>query len=87
MRIRMEKTMNDLDARGSRGNQESEMKKQRCEMCRFCIKTDVPQSPTVKFYSCHRHTPSPYLARAVAVWPSVQKDDWCGEFQKSEEEK
>ena len=50
-----------------------------CELCRYCLVHDVPQSPSVKLYTCNKLPPVEHNGKAI--WPVVAKDDWCGEFK------
>jgi len=50
-----------------------------CENCRFFDGT----VPDLGF--CHRHAPRVGVADTLFCWPTVQFDDWCGDFQTSKE--
>lgn len=46
-----------------------------CSACRFANRND-DQS-----YCCRRRHPDRETGTDIGVWPVVNPDDWCGEFQ------
>lgn len=50
-------------------------KKTRCETCRF-YDADRGLSFSGK---CRRN--APLVTTAISVWPRVDNDDWCGEYE------
>jgi hypothetical protein len=65
---------------------------QQWPICRDCKFYYDPSSRTGE---CHRHAPSPLLfshedkepLRTEVMWPLVHEQEWCGDFQKLEDEK
>jgi hypothetical protein len=60
---------------------------ERCEKCKF--KSAVPNSPN---FECRRHPATVHLIpvsqsgnrmgfQAMSTWPTVQPDQWCGEWK------
>ena len=56
----------------------------RCLACRF-VAADDPHGYLQ--YQCRRRAPAPHIGEAsrpgwprMAEWPTVQHDDWCGDF-------
>jgi chlorite dismutase len=58
-----------------------------CENCLFSTYSGIG------YLACRRYPPQPVTAkeylpdRYIIVWPLVKREDWCGEFKKSEESK
>lgn len=50
------------------------LREQCCDNCRYHLGG-----------ACHRHPPSPLLARELLGWPEVDMADWCGEWAGYEE--
>jgi len=58
----------------------------KCENCRFGIRVEYQAAPHE--IECHRNAPLP-IPQPVddhwdlfnVVWPSMDLDDWCGEFK------
>ncbi len=59
-----------------------------CERCRYYINP----SNREPLGECHRRAPAPWVIEKgtyrpqVAVWPQVDANAWCGEFQARERE-
>ena len=47
---------------------------QHCWNCRFCRSNGWPRQ-------CRRWAPDPFRANRGAPWPSVEDNDWCGEWE------
>ncbi len=69
-----------MDARQGFRIEGGGMKDARCENCQFAGRD------TFSTVECRRHAPG-YVVQEYQtitykpVWPEVQKDDWCGDFQ------
>ncbi len=58
------------------------MNNERCENCKF-VREDGYN------YFCRRNAPVPVSARVLfewAAWPTVELDDWCGQWEKKRDE-
>ncbi len=54
--------------------------KPTCERCRFAV------YQAWRRYDCRRDSPGADPGNEFArVWPQVDSDDWCGEFEASSE--
>lgn len=56
-----------------------------CEVCKYSKEIEYQKS----FLKCHRHAPIAHVMehnRIGLVWPSVGKQDWCGDFEAKQPE-
>ena len=63
-----------------------------CETCRFWkfgyVQPDADVTKAGNFGACKRHSPlvtGGLHTPMSTIWPSVHKDDWCGEHQPKEQ--
>ena len=61
-------------------------KTERCELCRYSVTRYLHQSQALE---CHLNGPrgekmEGWSRRDDGVWPTVQNDDWCGQFKPDE---
>lgn len=51
---------------------------ENCQTCKYVVAVG-------SFLECHRFPPA--YNKGVAVWPRVNRYDWCGEWKMDEETK
>lgn len=61
----------------------------KCENCKWHkVITDRGDRVTIEYLECHRHAPRKLHGTGTGydseVWPQVERDDFCGEFEAKE---
>lgn len=56
----------------------------KCCNCNFSVFNEFALSNPDADISCHRRSPlvtGGMMSSCETVWPSVRRDDWCGDFE------